>query len=49
MIEISQYLFYKLISLLNNTKYINLPYNKKIELMEEGKLPININIPIKPK
>jgi hypothetical protein len=49
MIEISQYLFFKLISLLNNVKYINLPYNNKISLMEEGKLPTNISIPIKPQ
>jgi hypothetical protein len=39
MIEISQYLFYKLINILSRKHYINQIYS-----MEEGRLPKNINI-----
>lgn len=48
MIEISQYLFYKLINLLNiSTRNVNSSYITKIHLMEEGKLSQQIHIPIK--
>jgi len=44
MIEISQYLFYRLMNVLSKKYYINQIYS-----MEEGRLPININIPAKTK
>jgi hypothetical protein len=44
MIEISQYLFYKLINVLSKPHYIN-----KIYPVEENKLIKHINIPSKTK
>jgi hypothetical protein len=44
MIEISQYLIINFIKLIFNSKYNNNNYDKKIILMEEGKLyPKHIN------
>jgi hypothetical protein len=45
MIEITQYLFYKFSRLLQFYKYRN-EYDKKISLMEEGKLSNILYIPI---
>ena len=42
MIEISQYLFYKVINILSKKYYINKIYSR-----EEGRLPINIPSKIK--
>jgi hypothetical protein len=47
MIEISQYLFYKIMLLLNMNHRNNNIYVKKIQLMEEGLLPRNTSIFIK--
>jgi len=47
MIEISQYVFYKLIYLLNiSQNYTNITYTN-LYLMEEGRLPKNTIISIK--
>ena len=46
MIEISQYFIYRLLNLINRSYYIS--YDKRINLMEEGKLPQNTYIIPKP-
>jgi len=48
MIEISQYLFYKITRLIYTIKYYN-EFDRKVILMEEGKLHNNIYLSISKK